>query len=30
VDNNLPVYKRPGVVGVVLLIVCVILNFIFW
>ena len=30
VDNDLPVYKRPAVVGVVLLIVCVILNFIFW
>jgi solute:Na+ symporter, SSS family len=30
VDHNIPVYQRPGVVGVVLLIVCVILNFIFW
>jgi SSS family solute:Na+ symporter len=30
VDNNIPVYQRPAVVGVVLLIVCVILNFIFW
>jgi SSS family solute:Na+ symporter len=30
VDNNLPVYKRPGVVGVVLLICCIILNLIFW
>ena len=30
VDNNLPVYKRPAVVGIVLLIVCVILNVIFW
>jgi len=30
VDNNIPVYQRPAVVGIVLLIVCVILNFIFW
>jgi len=30
VDNNIPIYQRPAVVGVVLLIVCVILNFIFW
>jgi len=30
VDNNIPVYQRPAVVGVVLLIVCVILNVIFW
>ena len=30
VDNNLPVYQKPAVVGVVLLIVCVILNFLFW
>jgi SSS family solute:Na+ symporter len=30
VDNNLPVYKRPAVVGVVLLIVTIILNVIFW
>jgi SSS family solute:Na+ symporter len=30
VDNNLPVYQKPAVVGVVLLIVCVILNLIFW
>ncbi len=30
VDNNIPVYQRPAVVGVVLLIVCVILNLIFW
>jgi SSS family solute:Na+ symporter len=30
VDNNQPVWQRPAVVGVVLLIVCVILNIIFW
>jgi len=30
VDNNIPVYQRPAVVGIVLLIVCVILNLIFW
>jgi len=30
VDNNIPVWQRPAVVGTVLLIVCVILNFIFW
>ena len=30
VDNNIPVYQRPAVVGVVLLIVCIILNLIFW
>jgi SSS family solute:Na+ symporter len=30
VDNNIPVWQRPAVVGIVLLIVCVILNFIFW
>ncbi len=30
VDNNQPVYLRPGVVGTVLLIVCIILNIIFW
>ena len=30
VDNNMPVYQKPAVVGIVLLIVCVILNFIFW
>jgi SSS family solute:Na+ symporter len=30
VDNNIPFYQKPAVVGVVLLIVCVILNFIFW
>ena len=30
VDNNIPVYQRPAVVGFILLIVCVILNFIFW
>jgi SSS family solute:Na+ symporter len=30
VDNNIPVYQKPAVVGIVLLIVCVILNLIFW
>jgi SSS family solute:Na+ symporter len=30
VDHNIPIYQKPAVVGVVLLIVCVILNFIFW
>ena len=30
VDNNQPWYLRPGVVGVFLLVVCVILNLIFW
>jgi SSS family solute:Na+ symporter len=30
VDNTAPIYQRPAVVGIVLLIVCVILNFIFW
>jgi SSS family solute:Na+ symporter len=30
VDHNIPVYQRPAVVGIVLLIVCAILNFIFW
>jgi SSS family solute:Na+ symporter len=30
VDNNIPVYQRPAVVGIILLIVCVILNIIFW
>jgi SSS family solute:Na+ symporter len=30
VDHNIPFYQKPGVVGVVLLIVCVILNFLFW
>ena len=30
VDHNQPLWQRPPVVGVVLLIVCVILNFIFW
>ena len=30
VDKNLPVWQRPAVVGVVLLICCVILNLIFW
>jgi SSS family solute:Na+ symporter len=30
VDNNIPIYQKPAVVGIVLLIVCVILNIIFW
>jgi SSS family solute:Na+ symporter len=30
VDNNQPVWQRPAVVGVLLLICCVILNLIFW
>ena len=30
VDNNQPVWQRPAVVGTVLLIVCIILNFIVW
>jgi len=30
VDNNVPFYQRPAVVGIVLLILCVILNLIFW
>jgi solute:Na+ symporter, SSS family len=30
VDHNQPVWQRPAVVGTVLLIVCVILNIIFW
>ena len=30
VDHNMPVWQRPAVVGVVLLIVCVIFNLIFW
>ena len=30
VDDNQPWYKRPAIVGTVLLIVCVILNIIFW
>jgi SSS family solute:Na+ symporter len=30
VDNNIPIYQKPAVVGIVLLIVCVILNVIFW
>ena len=30
VDTNIPVYQKPAVVGAVLLIVCVILNIIFW
>jgi solute:Na+ symporter, SSS family len=29
-DANQPVWQRPAVVGTVLLIVCVILNLIFW
>jgi SSS family solute:Na+ symporter len=29
-SDTLPFYQQPGVVGVVLLIVCVILNIIFW
>ena len=30
VDQNQPVWQRPAVVGIVLLICCVILNVIFW
>ncbi len=30
VDHNQPVWQRPAVAGTVLLIACVILNFIFW
>jgi SSS family solute:Na+ symporter len=30
VDHNQPIWQRPAVVGIVLLIACVILNFIFW
>ena len=30
VDRNLPAWQQPAVVGIVMLIVCVILNFIFW
>jgi solute:Na+ symporter, SSS family len=30
VDNNQPWFQRPAIVGTVLLIVCVILNLIFW
>ena len=30
VDNNIPVWQKPAVVGIVLLIVCIILNLIFW
>jgi len=30
VDHNIPIYQKPAVVGIVLLIVCVILNVIFW
>ena len=29
-SGDMPFYQQPGVVGVVLLICCVILNFIFW
>jgi SSS family solute:Na+ symporter len=28
--DHLPFYQQPGVIGIILLIVCVILNFIFW
>ncbi len=30
VDNNIPIYQKPAVVGIVLLIACIILNLIFW
>jgi len=30
VDHDAPVWQRPAVVGTVLLIACVILNWIFW
>jgi SSS family solute:Na+ symporter len=30
VDHNLPIYQRPAVVGAVLLVVCAILNYIFF
>ncbi len=30
VDNNQPWFRRPAVVGVILLVVCIILNVIFW
>jgi SSS family solute:Na+ symporter len=30
VDHDVPVYQKPAVVGIALLIVCVILNLIFW
>jgi solute:Na+ symporter, SSS family len=30
VDNNIPFYQRPAVVGIVLLIACIVLNCIFW
>jgi len=30
VDHDVPVYQKPAVVGVVLLIACAILNFLFW
>ena len=30
VDHSLPFYQRPGFIGIILLIACVILNLIFW
>jgi SSS family solute:Na+ symporter len=30
VDHDIPIYQKPAVVGIMLLIVCVILNLIFW
>ena len=30
VDSNIPIYQKPAVVGIALLIVCAILNLIFW
>jgi SSS family solute:Na+ symporter len=30
VDHNIPIYQKPAVVGIVLLIACIILNLIFW
>jgi solute:Na+ symporter, SSS family len=30
VDDNQPWFRRPAIVGIVLLVVCVILNYIFW
>jgi SSS family solute:Na+ symporter len=30
VDHDVPIYQKPAVVGIVLLIACVILNLIFW
>ena len=29
-DHNLPIYQKPAVVGIALLIACVVLNYIFW